>query len=144
MATKASIKLISNSTETVITKAELIELFHYYKEITSKTGSQIDWKYDQAAFPYEINEDQDQQNNSFTLYSKIDRYHMIQIGIEQEITTDINGNLEKQTYIQIILPSSSTYGDKGKANEFCKFIAKKLHGDLQLFNGRMMYFSRQK
>src|ERR1700750_426943 len=110
MTRKASIKLVSTSIQTTITKDELKELFHYYKEITSKTGSQIDWKYDQAAFPYEINEDQDQQNNSFYLNSKIDRYHTIQIGIEQEIITDNNGNWEKQTYIQIILPSNSTYG----------------------------------
>ena len=142
MTRKAFIKLVPTSIQTAITKDELKALFHYYKEITSKTGSQIDWMYDQAAFPYDIKEDLDQQNNSFYLYSKQDRYHLILIGIEQEIITDENGDQEKQTYIRVTLPSSSTYGDKGKANEFCKFVAKQLHGDLQLFNGRVMYFSR--
>ena len=86
----------------------------------------------------------DHQNNSFYLYSKQDRYHSILIGIEQEITPmKMVIQISKLTY-KVTLPSSSTYGDKGKANEFCKFIAKQLHGDLQLFNGRIMYFSRQK
>ena len=144
MTRKAYIKLVSNSSQTAITKDELKTLFHYYKKITTKTGTQIDWKYDQAAFPYEIKELPNQQDNSFHLYSKQDRYHSILIGIKQEATNDENGNPHKQTYIQITLPSSSTHGDKGKANEFCKFIAKQLQGDLQLFNGRIMYFSRQK
>ena len=56
MTRKAYIKLVSNSSQTAITKDELKALFHYYKEITSKTGTQIDWKYDQAAFPYDIKE----------------------------------------------------------------------------------------
>ena len=36
-----------------------------------------------------------------------------------------------------------SFGDKGKANEFCRFLAKKLEGELQLFNGRTMYFYKR-
>ena len=140
----AYIKLVSNSTKTTITKDELKELLHYYKNITSKTGTQIDWKYDQAAFPYEIIEDPNQGNNSFTLYSEIDRYHSIRIEICQETINQEKSSTHEQTYIRITLPKNSTHGDKGKANEYCKFIAKQLHGDLHLFNGRIMYFSHQK
>ncbi|EIJ81661.1 hypothetical protein PB1_01930 [Bacillus methanolicus PB1] len=50
----------------------------------------------------------------------------------------------EQTYIQITLPESSTFGDKGKANEFCKLFAKKLQGELHLFNGRIMYYYPRK
>ena len=104
MTRKAYIKLVSNSSQTAITKDELKTLFHYYKKITSKTGTQIDWKYDQAAFPYEIKELPNQQDNSFHLYSKQDRYHSILIGIKQETTNDENGNhISKLTYKSLYL-----------------------------------------
>ncbi len=144
MNRKAYIQLVPNSAKTTITKDELKELFQYYKNITSNTGTQIDWKYDQAAFPYEIVDDPNQESNSFCLCSKLDRYHSIRIEIGQEIIDLENSSTHEQTYIVITLPNSSTFGDKGKANEYCKFIAQKLRGDLHLFNGRIMYFSHQK
>jgi hypothetical protein len=142
LKSNAYIKLVSGSSKTSVTADELKALFHYYKEITTKTGTQVDWNYNQVAFPYEIKEFPNQQDNGFYLFSDQDRYHSMIIGIDKEMTLDENGNPHKQTSIQITLTDQSTYGDKGKANEFCKFLAKKLQGDLHLFNGRIMYYSR--
>ena len=59
-----------------------------------------------------------------------------------------NGYDEKLTIAKIDastgLIGSPTYGDKGKATEYAKFVAKNLQGELHLFNGRIMYFNKRK
>lgn len=144
MAENAYIKLVPSSGKQEISVEELKELFHYYKDITSKTGEQLDWKFDNAAFPYEIKETEEGKGNWFYLHSNHDRYFAILIGVDKEIVMDENGESREQSYVQITLPEQSTFGDKGKANEFCKYLAKKLQGELHLFNGRIMYFNPRK
>ncbi|MDZ5470628.1 DUF1885 family protein [Bacillus sp. 31A1R] len=144
MASNAYIKLVPSSAKESVTTDELKELFHYYKEITTKTGKQVDWQYDEASFPYEIKEKPEAKGSWFYLYSNEDRYHAILLGVDSEVVTLEDGSEQAQSYIQVTLPESSTYGDKGKANEFCKFLAKKLQGELHLFNGRVMYFYPRK
>ena len=144
MAVNAFIKLVPSSTKQTITIDEVKELFQYYKEITGKTGDQLDWQYEGSAFPYEIKETDEGKEKWFYLHSSHERYNAILIGVDQETVRNENGEASEQTYIQITLPEQSTYGDKGKANEFCKFLAKKLQGELHLFNERIMYYYPRK
>jgi len=144
LTSNAYIKLVPSSVKENITIDEVKELFHYFKEITTKTGTQVGWEYQEAAFPYEIKEKPEGKDKWFYLQSDHDRYHAILLGIDKEEIIDDSGEKREQNYIQITLPNSATFGDKGKANEFCRFLAKKLKGELHLFNGRKMYFYPRK
>lgn len=144
MASNAYIKLVPSSAKEAISTEELKDLFTYYKEITSKTGNQTNWQYSDAAFPYELKEEPSGKGKWFYLYSTNDRYKAILVGIDEEQIETEDGSTKAQTYIQVTLPEISTFGDKGKANEFCKFLAKKLQAELHLFNGRIMYFNPRK
>lgn len=140
----AYIKLVPASSTQTMSLSELKDLFTYYKEITSKTGSQLEWEYSDAAFPYVISQEKD-ADNWFYLKSSDSRYNTIIIGIgKEEIQDEGSAETREQTYIQVTLPQASTHGDKGKANEFCKFLARKLEGELHLFNGRVMYYYKRK
>ncbi|MED3729727.1 DUF1885 family protein [Geobacillus stearothermophilus] len=48
----------------------------------------------------------------------------------------------EETRIELALAPGATHGDKGKANEFSKWMAKTLGGKLRLFSGRTMSFGR--
>ncbi|MGJ7923117.1 DUF1885 family protein [Neobacillus sp. LXY-4] len=144
MTQNAYIKLVSASTQQNITTDELINLFNYYKEITTKAGEQLKWDYNHSAFPYEIKEQANSEGKWFYLSAINDGYFAILIGIDKEQVKNEDGTETEQMYIQMTLPEKSTAGDKGKANEFCKFIAKKLQGELHLFNGRVMYYYPRK
>jgi hypothetical protein len=144
MANNAYIKLVPASEKQNLTTDELKELFNYYQEITTKTGTQLGWDYGQTAFPYELIEQSDSHGKWFHLSSTVDRYYAILIGVDQEKILDEEGTEREQSFIQITLTEASTAGDKGKANEFCKYLAKKLKGELHLFNGRIMYFYPRK
>ncbi|MCM3568749.1 DUF1885 family protein [Neobacillus mesonae] len=144
MAENAFIKLVPSSAKQTISVEDVKELFLYYKNITSKTGDQLDWQYENAAFPYEIKETVEGKDNWFYLRSSHDRYNIILVGVDKENVQNEDGDEREQYYIQITLPDQSSFGDKGKANEFCKFLAKKLQGELKLFNGRVMYFYPRK
>lgn len=144
MAENAFIKLVPSSAKQEVSIDDLKELFIYYKNITGKTGDQVDWQYENSAFPYEIKETEDGKGKWFYLQSNHERYYAILLGVDKEKTKDEDGTEREQSYIQLTLPEQSTYGDKGKANEFCKFLAKKFQGELHLFNGRIMYFYPRK
>lgn len=144
MTKNAYIKLVPESAKESVTTEDIIELFNYYKGITSKTGDQVGWEYGEAAFPYEIKEKPEAKGIWFYLKSELYDYNLIKLGVDKEQLTNEDGSQREQTYIQVTLPETSTYGDKGKANEFCKFLAKKLQGELHLFNGRVMYFYPRK
>lgn len=144
LAANSFIKLVPSSAKENISTEELKELFLYYRDITGKTGSQIKWEYNDAAFPYEIKEKPEAKGTWFYLQSQHDRYNAILLGIDKEKVKDEDGSEREQSYIQVTLPEGATFGDKGKANEFCKFLAKKLQGELHLFNGRVMYFYKRK
>ncbi|RAK23206.1 uncharacterized protein DUF1885 [Anoxybacillus vitaminiphilus] len=144
MATHAYIKLVPASKKKTITLSEVKELFQYYQDITKKTGEQLGWSYAEAAFPYTIVETDEGKEQWFYLKGKSDRYRTIIVGVGQEqIPSEDADETEEQTFIQITLPQGATHGDKGKANEFCKFLAKKLEGELHLFNGRVMYYYKR-
>ncbi|WP_379966900.1 DUF1885 family protein [Ectobacillus sp. sgz5001026] len=127
----AFITLVPKSAKQEISIQDVKDLFTYYKQITTKTGTQLSWGYSETAFPYEII---DKSDTTIHLKSNHDRYQSIYVGVGIE---------ENQHFIQITLPDSATYGDKGKANEFCRFLAKKLQGELRLFNDRVMYFYKR-
>jgi hypothetical protein len=144
MASNAFIKLVPSSAKQTVTIDEVKELFRYYKDITGKTGNQLNWEFDDAAFPYEIKDTEEGRDKWFYLHSNHDRYFAILIGVDTETILTEDEEEQEQMYVQVTLPEQSTYGDKGKANEFCKFLAKKLQGELHLFNGRIMYYYPRK
>jgi hypothetical protein len=144
MSSNAYIKLVPSSTQQAISTDELKDLFNYYKQITAKTGDQVDWNYENSAFPYELKEKEEGRGTWFYLQSSQDRYNAILFGVDKETIVDEDDTEREQTYIQITLPPTATAGDKGKANEFSKFLGKKLQGELHLFNGRVMYFNPRK
>ncbi|KLT19384.1 hypothetical protein AA980_01950 [Neobacillus vireti] len=144
MAENAFIKLVPSSAKQTVAIEEVKDLFHYYKNITTKTGNQLNWQYGETAFPYEIKETEDGKGKWFYLHSEHERYNSILIGVDTETIRSEDGTLSEQTYIQVTLPEQSTFGDKGKANEFCKFLSKKLQGELHLFNERIMYYNPRK
>lgn len=134
----AYIKLVPASAVQEITLEEVKEYFRYYKGITSKTGEQLDWEYGEYAFPYELKEAPESEGDWFYLSSDKENYQFIAVAVGQETSE------EKHSYIQISLSHFSSFGDKSKANEFCKFLAKKVKGELHLFNKRIMYFYPRK
>jgi hypothetical protein len=142
LANSAYIKLVPESTARSITLDELKELFFYYKEITAKTGKQLSWQYSEAAFPYKLEQKNEGKDRWFYLKGENENYRYILAGVGSDKLQE--EETAGQHYIQIVLPEGSTHGDKGKANEFCKFLAKQLQGELQLFNGRTMYFYKRK
>lgn len=144
VASSAYIKLVPQAAKVSVTTEELKDLIHYYKQITSKTGEQLDWSYESFAFPYQIKETLEGTGKWFYLHSNQDRYHLILIGVDEEEVVLDHGETRKQTFIQLTLPDASTHGDKSKANEFCKFLAKKYQAELHLFNGRVMYYNPRK
>jgi hypothetical protein len=144
MALNAYVKLVPSSAKETLTIDDVKELFHYYQEITAKTGDQYDWEYENLSFPYEIKEQKDVKGKWLYLSATQDRYFAILLGVDKEMVRLENGDEREQTYIQITLPDQSTYADKCKANEFSKFLSKKLQGELHLFNGRVMYYYPRK
>jgi hypothetical protein len=149
LSKNAYIKLVQASEKQVITLEEVKQMLHYYQTITSKTGEQLSWGYSDAAFPYTIEEKADSDANWFYLKGhdpRKHRYILIGIGTEEAKTEQAESDAQENStyYIQVSLTDISTHGDKGKANEFCKFLASKLKGELHLFNGRIMYYYPKK
>jgi hypothetical protein len=138
LSKSAWIKLVTGSKQTEITLSEVKDLFHYYIEMTSLTGRQLGWDYQKAAFPYEL-EEREQDGIPYLLLKgkNADLHRYLIVGVGQE-----NGS--GTHYIQIVLPDGATHGDKSKGNEFAKYLAKQLKGELHLFNGRVMYFNERK
>ncbi|MBA4494301.1 DUF1885 family protein [Paenactinomyces guangxiensis] len=138
MSKSAYIKLVKGSKQSEITLEETKNLMLYYQEMTSYTGQQLDWDYQEAAFPYEM-EEREQEGIHYLLLTGKNRqhYNYLMIGTGQEKETGPH-------YIQIVLPDRATHGDKAKANEYAKFLAKQLQAELHLFNDRIMYFNERK
>lgn len=128
---------MEKSKQPSITLVEVEKLIHYYQEITAKTGEQLSWEYGSAAFPYKVEQREQNGRKYFLLKGTEQEYQYIIVGTESEVDS------HEQTQIQIVLPEGSTHGDKGKANEFSKFLAKQLDGELHLFNGRVMYYYKR-
>lgn len=138
MSKSAYIKLVSGSKQETIHLDDVKKLLDTYCEMTSLTGKQLGWSYEAAAFPYEISI-QEQDGTSYLLLKgkNPNLYNYLIIGTSQEEESGIH-------YIQIVLPQNATHGDLAKGNEFSKFFAKQLKGELHLFNGRIMYYNNRK
>lgn len=106
----------------------------YYREMMKNTGKQLAWDYEAAAFPY-VMEKKEQNGVEYLLLTGTDPYqnnHLV-LGVGQH-------EEDNRYYVQIVLPEDATHHDVAKGNEYAKFLAKQLKGELQLFNGRVMTF----
>jgi len=111
-----------------------------YQDMTAKTGQQLGWAYGDTAFPYVIEEKPEGKDSWLLLKGKDPKaYKMIILGVGAK---EENG--KEKPFIQISLPEISTHGDKSKANEFCRYLAREFKGELHLFNGRVQYFQPRK
>lgn len=142
MGNSAYIKFVDASTISKATIEDVKEQFQRYIDMTSKTGQQLGWDYADFAFPYSIVEKPEGKDQWFYLKGKDARlYQYMVVGVGSESNPETN---EEQHYIQVVLPEGATHGDKSKANEFCKFLAKTFKAQLHLFNGRVMYYYPRK
>jgi hypothetical protein len=134
----AYIKLVKGSAQTEVTLADVKELLVRYQHMTSLTGQQLDWDYQAAAFPYTI-EEQEQDGVPYLVLKGTEPllYRGLVIGVSQE---EDSGT----PYVQLVLPEQATHGDLAKGNEFSKYIAKQLKAELHLFNGRIIYYNPRK
>ncbi|MEW9667477.1 DUF1885 family protein [Ammoniphilus sp. 3BR4] len=144
MGSSAYIKLVKESRVHQVTLDDVKSKIKHYIEMTQKTGQQLAWGYADAAFPYTLIEKPEAQGKWFYLKGndpKLYKYIMFGVG-EEEIERE--DEKTSQFFIQVVLPEGSTHGDKGKANEFCKYLAKEFQGELHLFNNRVMYYYPRK
>ncbi|WP_028987723.1 DUF1885 family protein [Thermicanus aegyptius] len=133
MPQSAYIKILELSKKERLTLEELKGAIEHYIEMTTKTGEQLDWGYEKAAFPYTLEMKGEGEKHWFYLKGKNPNlYRVILVGLgETEDGKDV---------IQITLPDPSTHGDKGKANELSRYLAKHFKAELTLFNGRIQSF----
>lgn len=138
MSQSAYIKLVPASAVQQITLDDIRGWLHHYEEQTALTGTQLGWDYQEAAFPYTLETKQDER--WFYLKGINSHYNYIIFGtIEAESAAG-----DKVPCIQVVLPDEATHGDKAKANELCKYIAKRLQAELTMFNGRTAYYYPRK
>lgn len=141
MGKSSYIKLRNGSTLQEITLDKVKELLTMYIERTVKTGELVSWEYDEAAFPYSIEEKEEGTTKYLYLKGNGPLYNYLLIGVGKE---ELDG--ETTPYIQIVLPDEDhlTPGDFGKGSEFAKYIARYLKAELQMFNDRILYFNPRK
>lgn len=148
MSQSAYIQLVRGSAADSITLEDVIAVLERYQEQTTLTGQQLGWEYAEMAFPYTIERRSDQGVSWLYLKGNHPEYRSMLIGVGAKLVEDEqqdSENPEQQIpYIQIVLPSGSTHGDKAKANEFCKYIGRSLKAQVKMFNGRIMYFNSRK
>lgn len=144
MGNHAYIKLVSASKEASISLQGVKELLDKYVEISKKTGEQHNWDYENFSFPYKMEMPPNDAGVKLKLVPKQDRYEGFLAEIGHEELEDESGNKSMQHMIQVSLLPNSTNGDKDRAIDYCKFMAKQLAGELHLFNGRIMYFYPRK
>ncbi|GMK40590.1 hypothetical protein PCCS19_36460 [Paenibacillus sp. CCS19] len=144
MGNHAYIRLVQGSAApSGITLEELEQSLEQYQDALKRTGHQLNWEYEEAAFPYTIEKVTEPSSSEPTwlyLRGNASRYRHIALS-----TAPVNEQTEESCpTVQIVLPDGATHGDKGKANELCRFIAQRLKAELTLFNGRVMYFNPRK
>ena len=144
MALSSFIKLKDGSIKIDITIDDIKGLINEYKQSLSHTSKQLAWDYNKSAFPYSLKETEDGKSKWFYLFSEEKGYHILAIGVDYEYVKTYEDLEQKIPYIQISLSKHSTSGDKAKANEFAKFLSKKLKGELHLFNGRIIHNNLKK
>lgn len=129
----AYIKFVEGSTVNKVTLSDVKKKLEHYIEMTTKTGQQLGWNYQDFAFPYTIIEKP--EGYLYLKGNNPDYYRYILFGV---------GEKDGQHFIHVVLPEGSTHGDKGKANEFCKYLAKDYQAELHMFNGRILYYNPRK
>ncbi|SEF53256.1 DUF1885 family protein [Paenibacillus sp. UNC499MF] len=139
MSQSAFIRFVTGSTMTSPTLDELKGQLEHYREQLSRTGAQLSWEYDSAGFPYTMETKPEGEGKWFYLKGTTPRYRSIVLGVGSETREDT-----LQHYVQIVLPDTATHGDKSKANELGKYLARQWKAQLDLFNGRTMYFNPRK
>ena len=139
MSQSAFLYFVEGSAVSSLTLDELKEQLLHYKDQVSKTGQQLNWNYADAAFPYTIETSPESDGQWFYLKGKNDLYNHIVFGVGSKTENGV-----EKHYVQVVLPDTGTHGDKAKANELCKYLAKRLKTELHLFNGRIMYFNPRK
>ncbi|WP_239617274.1 DUF1885 family protein [Cohnella mopanensis] len=139
MGQSAYISLVQGSTVAEIDLNGVKEQLNHYQAQMTLTGQQLGWDYAEAAFPYSIESKADANGQWFYLKgtNPLYRYIVVGTGLRDNEGTSI-------PYIQLVLPNDSTHGDKSKANELCKWIGKQLQAEVQMFNGRKIYFNPRK
>lgn len=138
MKKSAYIRLVSGAKQSEINLDGLKELLQLYRNRMKKTGEQLNWDYESAAFPYDL-EEKEQDGISYLLLKGKDPslYYYLLMGTGIEEKTGVH-------YIQIVLPERATHGDVSKGNEYARFLAKELQAELTLFNDRVMYFQAKR
>jgi hypothetical protein len=136
----AYIYFVEGSTATQVDIDDVKAKFARYIDMTKKTGEQLGWAYADAAFPYTLEERPEGKGSWFLLKGKDpDHYKAIVVGIGSK---EENGH--EKHYVQVSLPESATHGDKNKANEYCRYLARDYKAELHLFNNRIQYFQPRK
>ncbi|WP_028611180.1 DUF1885 family protein [Paenibacillus harenae] len=138
MSQSAYIKFVQGSTVEAMTLEDIRSKLLHYREQTALTGSQLDWDYADAAFPYTIESKQD--DRWFYLKGTNPLYKHIIFGPGE--TRSAAG--QSVPCVQVVLPDEATHGDKAKANELCKYLAKQCQAELTMFNGRTIYYNPRK
>jgi len=138
MSQSAYIKLVPASNVQQMTLDDVKGWLRHYQEQTALTGEQLGWDYREAAFPYTMETKQD--DRWFYLKGINSHYNYIIFGMNKAASAAG----DQVPCIQVVLPDEATHGDKAKANELCKYIAKRLQGELTMFNGRTTYYYPRK
>lgn len=139
MSQSAYISLVQGSAADRVTLEDVKRQLLHYREQTALTGRQLDWNYADAAFPYTIETKPGEEDRWFYLKGRKPPYRYILFGT--------GSRAEGETIvpcIQVVLPDVATHGDKSKANEYCKWLGKKLLAEVKLFNGRTIYYNPRK
>lgn len=139
MSQSAYIRLVSGSALADIDLNGVKEQLTHYKQQVALTGKQLGWEYEEAAFPYGIETKPEAHDQWFYLKGNNPMYKYIVFGTGRQEVEDA-----VVPYIHVVLPDGSTHGDKAKANELCKWIGRKLKAEVQMFNGRTIYFNPRK
>ncbi|QQE75834.1 DUF1885 family protein [Brevibacillus composti] len=136
----AYIYLVEGSTATEASLDDVKAKLQRYVEMTKKTGEQLGWTYGDAAFPYIVEERPEGKDSWILLRGKDpSMYKAIIVGVGKR---EKDG--KERAYIQVSLPESATHGDKNKANEYCRYLARDYKAELHLFNNRIQYFQPRK
>ncbi|MCZ8511340.1 DUF1885 family protein [Paenibacillus filicis] len=142
MAQSAYIKFVEGSAVSSVSLEELKAQLQHYKEQLVLTGKQLGWEYGDAGFPYSVETKPESEGQWFYLKGTSPLYKYIVLGVGSEAAA---GSEEgKNNYVQVVLPDDCTHGDKGKGNEFCKYLARLWKAELHLFNGRIMFYNPRK
>ncbi|MBD2846235.1 DUF1885 family protein [Paenibacillus sp. IB182496] len=139
MSQSAYIVFVEGSEQEKLTLDEIKQQLLHYREQMALTGRQLNWDYADAAFPYVLAARPGEEDQWFYLEGRDPMYRFILFGTG---SSAVDGT--QRHHIQIVLPEGATHGDKAKANELCKFIAKRLKAQLRLFNGRTLHYNPRK